>query len=703
MAKTISGILALPRVSRNGVFYWPQELAKFHGAEIPLRFNHIKTPEGIVGRAKLTFDEAKMQVTYIATITDKAVGELVDNHNFQVSLGAKVSEPGEICHPNGECFEAPVLSKPTEMSIVETPGMPESTLNIIENKEVQEDVHTFYIHDDDSYVLSTDEFRHTGDECPKGQKKVDGKCVPETNEDKHVADCPEGKHMVDGKCVPIEEFRHVDDECPKGQKKVDGKCVAIKSENTSHISNHNKDLNMTEKPQDKSVEEKTKITIETDGIIVTPDGKKSEETETITKKEDCGCGHSHPEATPAPAPAQAPAPVVTPSVIPTEDELNKTINQAVDSKIAKFEDKIKTEHWTPKSEVQESQKGYVEEAITDKFAEEVLDKLDKYGYAKFVVDKEAWMENNKLAVDNTSGEVQELVTNSSFTSGVKQTTNIIQLPGGKVFTPIRQFGQFQSIPTGQNTARFYTLDNPNFGAITEQHATDIAAGTHVLTSIDVTCNVRGLRQTVLQSELEDFPANFLTALKNQMRTEAIKDESQLVLETLASTANDFGATPFHCGGDGIATTDTTEEDADIDITKAGLTIIRRVLEADGYSPVPGNLVAFIHPLQYEALLTDSNISTLIEQGLPNKSVSGIIESYLGMQIIVTTTLLGANNAHRNIVLFKGAAFALASQRNLIIEMAKTIERQTIDIVATHRIGVDELDKNAYVIVSTPDA
>jgi len=35
-------------------------------------------------------------------------------------------------------------------------------------------------------------------------------------------------------------------------------------------------------------------------------------------------------------------------------------------------------------------------------------------------------------------------------------------------------------------------------------------------------------------------------------------------------------------------------------------------------------------------------------------------------------------------------------------MAKTIERQTIDVVATHRIGVDELDKNAYVIISTPD-
>jgi len=91
MATVISGILAFPRLSRNGVFYWPQELAKFNDASIPLRFNHIKTPDGVVGDAKLSFNEDTMQVTYIARITDPVVQKLVDNHNFQVSLGANTT------------------------------------------------------------------------------------------------------------------------------------------------------------------------------------------------------------------------------------------------------------------------------------------------------------------------------------------------------------------------------------------------------------------------------------------------------------------------------------------------------------------------------------------------------------------------------------------------------------------------------------
>jgi len=701
MASVISGILAFPRLSRNGVFYWPQELAKFGGAEIPLRFNHIKTPEGIVGTAKLAFDEEKMQVTYIAKITNPEVQKLVDNHNFQVSLGAMVKNPGakgeEICHPtDGTCFEAPILSRPTEMSIVETPGMPETTLNVVEGSTsgdilgsqtytfqdntipsyVREDVHTWYM----------------------------------TTEDQHPDECPEGQHKVDDKCVPItDEAQHG---CPPGFKDVDGKCVkemtVIKNYNTSHISKEAKHLNMAEKPQDKTVEEKTKITIETDGVIVTPsaeiksDDEETKKTET-TKKEDCGCGHTHEEPqkaeVPAPIVAQPTAPVVT----PTEDEIAKRIQTQVDQKVDSFLEKIKTEKWTPKSEVTESNlDGFVEEAFTDKDGKAVLDKLNDNGFASFTVDKEGWMKKNMLAQNNESGEVTEAVTTSGTIPGIKTTTNIIQLRGGKVFQPIRQFGQFQAIPTGQNTARFYTLDNPNYAAITEQLGTDITAGTHALASIDITCNVRGLRQTILQSELEDFPASFLGALRTQMRDEAVRDETNLVLTTIADTTNDFGVAggPFHIGGDGVDTTDTTEEDADVNISKAGVARGRRLLEANGFSPLPGNFVLFLHPVAYEGLLLDTNISTLIEQGLPGKSTSGIIESYLGVQLIVTTALRTENNAFRNVLLNKGTAFALCSQRTLKIELAKTIERQTIDVVATHRIGVDELDKASYGIIST---
>jgi hypothetical protein len=56
MAKKITGLAIMPRVSRNGVFYFPQELAKFDGVTVPLRYNHDQSAEGIIGTATFTFD-----------------------------------------------------------------------------------------------------------------------------------------------------------------------------------------------------------------------------------------------------------------------------------------------------------------------------------------------------------------------------------------------------------------------------------------------------------------------------------------------------------------------------------------------------------------------------------------------------------------------------------------------------------------------
>ena len=248
MAKIITGLAIIPRVSRNGIFYWPQELAKFDNTFIPLRFNHIKGQEGVVGNAKLRFDAEKMQVLYTAEITNPEVQTLVDNHNFQVSLGARVETPGEICHPDGTCFNAPILKAPTEMSIVETPGMPESTLNIVEHNEeiVREDVHTFYIIDDNTSnntnkekdLNMAEKSSEKVEEKTKITIETDGVVITPTAEVKDTST----------------EVQHPD-ECPPGQHKVDGKCV--------------------------------------------PQGEPAESKD--VKKEDCGCNHAAPEqAVPAP-------------------------------------------------------------------------------------------------------------------------------------------------------------------------------------------------------------------------------------------------------------------------------------------------------------------------------------------------------------------------------------------------------------------
>ena len=80
---------------------------------------------------------------------------------------------------------------------------------------------------------------------------------------------------------------------------------------------------------------------------------------------------------------------------------------------------------------------------------------------------------------------------------------------------------------------------------------------------------------------------------------------------------------------------------------------------------------------------------------------GQLERLYGVDIVVSNEIKSdVSNSYRNLVCVKGAAWGLCSQRNMEIEFQKQITGQYWDIVWTHRIGVDILDPNTYVIVSS---
>ena len=336
-----------------------------------------------------------------------------------------------------------------------------------------------------------------------------------------------------------------------------------------------------------------------------------------------------------------------------------------------------------------------------------MDKLFETGYNKLVLEKEGWIETHSIQKQSGNGEVQEAVSTSGTIPGVKQSANISVQIGSKTAIPIRQYGQFQAIPTGQNTARFYRITVPDAGAITESPTTDITAVTHTLTAVDVTCNIRGWRQVVEKANLEDYPASFLNAIRETARLEAIRDEHRLILQDLAATDHDFGGVttaPYHIGGsDGAATTNATEEDADGEFDEDGLTFSKRYLEELGQDTSPGNLIAFISPRAFESLISSTSLSEYTQIGNAGITRLGQMERLYGIDIVVTNELLSANNADRNLVCVKGKSFALASQRKMEIEFQKNVAGQYWDIVWTHRIGVDILDPNTYIIVSTVNA
>ena len=606
MAERIAGIALMPRQSRNGVYYDTEELKKFDGKTVPLRVEHNK--ETHIGQVTFSFDEEKSQVKYEATVFDSEWQKTLENEQYQVSIGASVLEQRTLCDEmKAKCLNAPVLDEILELSVVRTPGIPESTLQVIESSNVQ------YIK-----ILKEDE-----------------------------------PQLI-----------------------------------TSNIETKEKENHMTNETLDNKVEEKVKVTIETDGEVEV--GKAEAKTEVAAPEVEA----------PAPATEEAPKPEIASEKV--AERIEKSNEDTLKAVIETVKDA-----WQPKSEVAESSnQGYVEEQFDDESARKFLDKVFENGYGRLVIDKEGWIENHTTEGRVTAnGSVEEAVSTSGTIPGVKQRANVSIQIGSKTATSIRQYGQFEALPTGQNTARFYRITVPDAGAITESTSSDITASTHTLTSIDVTCNIRGWRQTILKAQLEDYPASFLNAIRETARLEAIRDEHKLILEDLASTARDYGGittAPYHIGGsDGLPTSNTTEEDADGEFDEDGLTMAKRYLQELGQDVGPGKLVAFLSPRAFESLATSSAISEYAQIGNPSVTKLGQLERLYGIDIVVTNEVKGdVSNADRNIVAVKGASFGLASQRTMELELQKQIAGQYWDLVWTHRIGVNVIDPNTYVIVSS---
>jgi len=657
----VSGKVGIPRFSKNFRLFFPEELARNHGKKVLLRrpqynySDHADPNENAtIGEAILEFDADELTLKYSGEITDKKYEFLATDESFKVSLGTMGSIPQkrQICHPGGNCYQAPIGLDIKEITFTKNPGIPEVTKTVTEN--------------------------------------VNNPCVQRCLENKKEM----GKDPTDpqNQAICYSECK-VDESCKECDKES---CTCGTFEFNKFVNENFYIIDTS----DKDIDPKKLNMVDTISTNTT-----DTTTVTTTIPIETPSSTSTPTINVTTPPVNITMPV-TENKVPTEAEIQQKISSEVEKRLADFQKDIR-ENYVPKSSVvNSSEKRWVDESFTRDEAKAIIDKVRKDGYASLTINKEDWYNANR-GYERSSvagGAVTEAVSTSGTVPGITTTREIIILPGGKSFYPLRQYGQFQAVPTGEDKVRFYTLNVPNFGAITESPTTDITAVTHTLTAIDVSCSVRGFRQNIKQAQLEDYPEKFLEAIKTTTRMESIRDEHNLIVDTLASTDNDFGGTstaPYHIkGDDGTAITTATLEDAAGEFDETGLQKARRFLEQLGYSPAPGNLVAVIAPRAYETLVASSGVTTFVQQGDPSISRLGRLEMYWGIDIVVSNELLVQNNSYRNLVLVKGAAFALASQRDITIELQKIIKGQTIDVVGTHRIGVDELDKNAYVIVSS---
>jgi hypothetical protein len=403
----------------------------------------------------------------------------------------------------------------------------------------------------------------------------------------------------------------------------------------------------------------------------------------------------------APCPAGCTPPKADAPVAPkpsTESvDVDKLVNEKVAIEIEKLQKQIK-ETYEPKAVIEESVANALDtQESIDKQADLMQEVLDGRSIS-IKLDKEAFIKQHTAIIQSP---FEEAVSTSGTISGVELGTQIVILKGGIKVKPIRQWLDVKKIPQGDDTVRFYTLDVPAFGDITESASVDITPATSTLTGIDVTANtVRGFRQNVLKSEVEKYPKPLLEKIRETARIRSVEDEAANTLITIAAAdAVDFGAN--HLGfDDGLLVPDTITEDAATEAAAVGIEAAKQRLEEQGHDPENGAAIAAITPRQMKNLIKDTNLIRFISVGDPSISRQGKISMYFGVELWVTNTIRTANNASRAILFMKGITFGLAVGRELELEFDKNIRQQSVDIVATHRVNSVILDATAYVILSS---
>ena len=129
----IQGVALIPRISRNNNLYTKAELKRFDGVTVPLNWEH--NPDKQIGTVTFSYNEEQETVYYEGEITDTSAALVAKNKTLFTSIEATPQGAEEICNHGSpdDCFAMPFGLKPEGLALTETPGVPETTVRVIEN------------------------------------------------------------------------------------------------------------------------------------------------------------------------------------------------------------------------------------------------------------------------------------------------------------------------------------------------------------------------------------------------------------------------------------------------------------------------------------------------------------------------------------------------------------------------------------------
>lgn len=128
----ITGIALIPRISRNNNLYTKKELERFHNVRVPLNWEHDSNKQ--IGTVTFYYNQETEQVYYEGMIDDDAAAVLVKNKTLFTSIEANPTNIKQVCNGGpDDCFNMPFGLTPTALALTETPGVPETSVHVIES------------------------------------------------------------------------------------------------------------------------------------------------------------------------------------------------------------------------------------------------------------------------------------------------------------------------------------------------------------------------------------------------------------------------------------------------------------------------------------------------------------------------------------------------------------------------------------------
>ncbi len=127
----ITGVALIPRISRNNNLYTKEELKRFDGKRVPLNWEHDRSKQ--IGFVTFHYNEEMETVYYDGFITDESAAQLARNKTLYTSIEAEPTSMKDVCNGVGDCFHMPFGLDPQALALTETPGVPETTVRVIEN------------------------------------------------------------------------------------------------------------------------------------------------------------------------------------------------------------------------------------------------------------------------------------------------------------------------------------------------------------------------------------------------------------------------------------------------------------------------------------------------------------------------------------------------------------------------------------------